>query len=154
MRATAQVDRHHGERLVHRHDEIAGAVDALAIAERLQHRLAEHDADVFDRVVLIDVEIAGGLERQVEAAVTREQLEHVIEEADAGADVVPAAAVDDQLPRICVSVVCRLNAAGESGLFFALFAFFAAFAVVFIAPSPQPIRAPRSPRPCVRGCRR
>ena len=61
-----------------------------------ERRLAEHDADVLDRVVLIDVEVAGRVQRQVEAAVPREQLEHVIEEADAGADVVAALAVDDQ----------------------------------------------------------
>ena len=47
------------ERLVHRHDEVAGAVDAAAVAERGRHRLAERDADVFDGVVLVDVEVAG-----------------------------------------------------------------------------------------------
>ena len=83
MRPAAEIDRRDGERLVHRHDEVAGAVDALAVAERLQHRLAERDADVLDGVVLIDVEVARRLQREIEAAVTREQLQHVIEEADA-----------------------------------------------------------------------
>ena len=53
--------------------------------------------EVLDGVVLIDVEVAGGGDRQVERAVTREQLEHVVEEPDAGADVVAAAAVERQL---------------------------------------------------------
>ena len=75
-----------------------------------EHRLAERDADVLDGVVLIDVEIARRLQRQVEAAVPREQLEHVVEEADAGADVVAALAVDRRArPWICVSVVWRSN---------------------------------------------
>ena len=57
------------------------------VAERLRHGFAERDADVLDRVVLIDVEIARRPSQlQIEPAVTREQLEHVIEEADAGAD--------------------------------------------------------------------
>src|SRR5581483_9012083 len=67
------------------------------IAQRLRYRLAERDADVFHRVVLIDIEIALGVERQIERAVPREQLQHVIEEADAGADLIPAAAFNRQL---------------------------------------------------------
>ena len=59
--AAAEIDGDHGQRLVHRQHEVAGAVDALAVAERLREELAEHDADVFDGVVLIDVEIARGL---------------------------------------------------------------------------------------------
>src|SRR4029453_8737587 len=75
---------------------IAGAVDAFAIAERLEHRLAQDDAHVFDGVVLVDVEIAGGPPLQVEAAVSREQLQHVIEEADTGPHIVAAAAIDGE----------------------------------------------------------
>ena len=52
------------------------------------NRFAERDADVFDGVMLIDVEIAGGLDLQVEAAVPGDQVEHVIEKADAGAVLV------------------------------------------------------------------
>ena len=74
-----------GQRLVHRHHEVAGAHDAALVAERLVESLAERDADVLDRVVLIDVEIARGMQFQIEAAVPREQLQHVIEEANAGA---------------------------------------------------------------------
>ena len=59
MRPAAQIDRRDRERFVHRHHEVAGAVDALAVAERLGHRLAERDAEILDGVVLVDVEIAG-----------------------------------------------------------------------------------------------
>ena len=62
----------------------------------VEHRLAERDADVFDGVVLIDVEVARGLHLQVEAAVARDQIQHVIEKADAGAVVVAALAVEGQ----------------------------------------------------------
>ncbi len=57
VHAAAQIDRRHGQRFVHRHHEVAGAVDAPAVAERRRDRLAERDPDVFDRVMLIDVEI-------------------------------------------------------------------------------------------------
>ena len=54
------------------------------------------DADVFDRVVLIDVEVAASFQFEIEAAVVREQFEHVIEEADAGRDLITATAFDGQ----------------------------------------------------------
>src|SRR5688572_13581398 len=107
VRPPAEIDRNDGERFVHRHDEVAGAIDALAIAERLEERFTEHDADVFDGVVLIHVEIARRLQRQIESAVACKQLEHVIEETDAGADVVAAAAVDRQ--RACNLRLGRLT---------------------------------------------
>ena len=92
--AAAEIERDHGEGLVHRQHEIAGAIDAFAIAERLGEQLAEHDAGVFHGVVLVHVEIAIGVELQVEAAVLGEELQHVIQEADAGGDLVAAAAFD------------------------------------------------------------
>ena len=58
VRPAAEVDGRDGQRLVHRHDEVAGAVDAASVAERLGHRLAERDAEVLDGVMLVDVEIA------------------------------------------------------------------------------------------------
>ena len=94
VRASAEIDGRDGERFVHRHDEVAGAVDAAARAERLRDGLAQRDAEIFDRVMLIDVEIAGGAHLEIERAVARHQLEHVIEKADAGTDVVAALAFD------------------------------------------------------------
>src|SRR4029450_10384201 len=90
VRASAQVDRDDRQRLVHRHHEIPGAIDPLPVTERLEQRLAEHDADILDGVMLIDVEVAGGAKREIEAAMSREQLEHVVEEPDTGPDVVAA----------------------------------------------------------------
>src|SRR5262245_14789489 len=98
VRASTQIDGGDGERLVHWHHEVAGAIDALPVAERFQQRVAERDADIFNGVVLIDVEIALRLQREIEAAVPREQLQHVIEEADAGADGVASLAVNGQPP--------------------------------------------------------
>ena len=65
----------------------------LRSPEGLREQLPEHDANVFDGVVLIDVQVAIGAQGEVESAVPGEQLEHVIEEADAGGDLVLAAAL-------------------------------------------------------------
>ena len=64
----------------------------------LANNLPQYDADVFDGVVLIDVEVALGLQFQIEAAVLGEQLQHVIKKPDAGRDLVRALPV--QLDRV------------------------------------------------------
>jgi hypothetical protein len=52
---------------------------------------------ILDGVMLIDVEIAVSLDREVERAMAREELEHVIEEADAGRDGIAPSTFDRQL---------------------------------------------------------
>jgi len=97
--AAGEIDGADGERLVHGHAEVARAQDAALVAEGFGEGLAEGDADVFDRVVLVDVEVADALELEVEAAVAGEAFEHVVEEADAGGDGVLAGAVDVEAER-------------------------------------------------------
>ena len=53
------VDRARRARLVHRHDRVAVADDARAVAERLVERLAEHDPGVLDGVVRAGLQVAG-----------------------------------------------------------------------------------------------
>ena len=74
------------------------------------NKLPEHDADVFHRVVLIHIQIALGVQLQIEAAMLGEQLQHVIEETDTGGDLVAAVPFDLQDPLICVSFVIALDA--------------------------------------------
>ena len=69
---------------------VAVARDPRAIAERRVERLADADADILDRVVRAGLQVAGRLHRQVEPAVAGEQVEHVVEEADAGLDASPS----------------------------------------------------------------
>ena len=96
VRAAAQVHRGHRQRFVHRHHEVAGAVDALLVSQRRCHGFAEDDADVFHGVVLVHIQIAGGFQLQVEPAVPGEQLQHVVEEPDAGPHLVLPLAVHDE----------------------------------------------------------
>jgi hypothetical protein len=41
--------------------------DALHVAERLLHRLAERDADVLSGMVVVDVQVALGIDREIDA---------------------------------------------------------------------------------------
>ena len=91
---SAEIEGDDGQSLIHRQHEVAGAIDAAAVAERFREKLAEYDAGVFDGVMLVDVEIAFGGEVQIECAVLGEQLEHVVEKPDSGRNVVCAAAFD------------------------------------------------------------
>src|SRR5262249_21645460 len=68
--------------------------DALHVAERLLQRLPERDADILGGVVVIDMQVALGLDREVDAGMARQKLEHVVEEADAGRDRRNAGAVE------------------------------------------------------------
>src|SRR6266511_3389213 len=93
-RATGQVERHLDERLVERHDRAREPAHAGLVAQRVLERGTEHDADVFDRVVSVDREVAFGIDAQVPAAVLAELLQHVVEERDPGRRARLAGAVD------------------------------------------------------------
>ncbi len=92
--AAADIDHGRAQRLVQRHHRLAEAPDARAVAERLAKGAAEHDPDVLDGVMLVDMEIAAGLNRKVEEAVTGEALEHVVKEGHAGVDRAASRAVE------------------------------------------------------------
>ena len=95
-RPAREVDDRAAEGLVERDVGVAEADDALLVAERLLQGLAEGDPDVLDRVVGVHVQVALAADVEVEAGVGGEGGEHVVEEADAGADPRPALAVEVQ----------------------------------------------------------
>ena len=76
-RSAAKVERHRGQNFVHRQRSPSVASDAGAVAERLFKRAAEHETDVFDRVVRIDFDVALRDNRQIKYAVPRKRIEHV-----------------------------------------------------------------------------
>ncbi len=97
--ATGNVDGHARECLVHGHVHIGITGDAFHVSQRLLHGLAERDPDIFGGVVVINVEIARGLHRDVHAGMACQQIEHMIEEADSGRDGRVTAAVELDLDR-------------------------------------------------------
>ena len=103
QRAAGDVERARRARLVHRHDGVAVADDPRPVAERLRQRLAEHQAGVLDRVVRAGLQVAADVDVEVQPAVAREQVEHVVEEADARAARAQAGAVERERRRGCRS---------------------------------------------------
>ena len=99
VRPPAHVDDGRRQRLVHRHGRIPEAFDPGPLAERLGDGRAEHQRDVLDGVVVVDVEVADRANGQVEQAVVGERAQQVIVEPDAGRDVGDPAAVEVELDR-------------------------------------------------------
>jgi hypothetical protein len=95
-RASAEIDSGQAESFVHRHEEITGSQNAAAISQRAVKGLTESDSDIFDGMVLIDVEVAIGCKFEVESPVASEEFQHVVEKTDSGGDFVFAAAIDGE----------------------------------------------------------
>src|SRR5262249_39837347 len=93
-RASAQVDDDRNQCFVERPRRVAEAADAVLFTERLAKRFAERQPDIFDGVMLVDVEVALGAYPQVEEAVPGKDLEHMIEERHARLDLRLAAPID------------------------------------------------------------
>ena len=93
MGPVGKVGAHPGQGLVHGHVGMAVAADARLVAQGPGKGHAQADAQVLDGVVVVDLGVAGGGDLQVEQPVDREQGEHVVHEADAGAHRRPALAV-------------------------------------------------------------
>ena len=66
----------------------------LRVAQRLAERLAQADAHVLDGVVGIDLDVARGVDLEVEEPVLRDRLQHVVEERHRRGDPALARAVD------------------------------------------------------------
>jgi len=86
-RTPRNVDHHARQRLVHRHVDRGIAGDAGHGAERLFYGLSQRDTDILCGVMVVDVEVADRLHRDVDARMPGKQVEHMIEKPDAGRDV-------------------------------------------------------------------
>src|SRR4029077_8367915 len=62
--------------------------NAAFTAERFIERLPQNNPHILHCVMLVHIEIAARLQSQIEAAVMREQFQHVIKEPDAGRHLV------------------------------------------------------------------
>src|SRR5215469_15888313 len=70
-RASAKVDGGRRERLVHGHQEVAGSKNTPFIAQSSVNRFSERDSDVFNGVMLVNVQVPACLHAQVKPAVSR-----------------------------------------------------------------------------------
>ena len=81
-RSSGEIDHDPRQGLVQGYVGMAIASYALLVAHGLAEGLTEGDAEVFDRMVGIDVQIATGLDIQVHEPMTRHLIEHVLEKRD------------------------------------------------------------------------
>ena len=98
VRAAGDIQRAEAERLVHRHERLSEPRDTRLVTDALRQCLTERDAAVLDRMVTVHLEVALAGEREAEAGMHGEAVQHMVEKADAGVD--PAfAALERQLER-------------------------------------------------------
>jgi hypothetical protein len=86
-RAPAEVNNRSHQSFVHRHISRAETNYACLVSKSLAEGLADGKRDVFNRVMPIDFQISRAGDFQVEQTMSREQVEHMIEKADAGCDL-------------------------------------------------------------------
>ena len=84
VRATAEVDRGEGQRLVQGHVGRAGPDQPGLVPQRLRERFAQGNAAILNGVVLVNVQVANSANLKVEHAVLRDVAQHVVEKPDTG----------------------------------------------------------------------
>lgn len=104
--SAAHVEGHEHERLVHGSRRRPVPLDGL-VTEGLGEGLAEDDANVLDRMVVVDVEVAFAGDTDIDLPMEGKLLEHVVEKPNAGGDVPPRPAVESSTTWIRVSEVSR-----------------------------------------------
>ena len=73
------------------------AADAPLVAKRLSKRLAKRDAHILDRVMVVDMRVAGAADRHVDQRMACQLIQHVIEKADPGRVGIGAGAIEVDL---------------------------------------------------------
>ena len=78
IRAATEVDRHLSERFIERNGSPAEPANSLFCTEGLLQCFPEDDADIFNRMVVVNLRIAFGLDRQIEESMLAQKLQHVV----------------------------------------------------------------------------
>jgi hypothetical protein len=91
---SGEIDGRGAECFLHRQGKVAISADSLLIAEGVPDGLTEANADIFHRVVGVDVQVPLGLHRKIEATVAGKQFQHVVEEADPRAEIHDARTIE------------------------------------------------------------
>src|SRR6185437_15541233 len=92
----AEIHSSYTKSLILGHHKVAGSHDPFFISERFVERLAQRNSYIFHRVVLVNVQIAFGLQLQIKSAVPRKKFKHVVKEANAGRYVITAFAFNGE----------------------------------------------------------
>ena len=86
-RPAGHVERDPGQGLIHRQEAVGVAGQSPLVAKRFHERLPERDPCVLDRMMIVDVAVSLGPNRDIDKGMTRQLVEHMIEKADARGDV-------------------------------------------------------------------
>ena len=92
-RATTKIYRDKCQRFIHRHIRMSGARDASFITQRSIKRHTQTNRHIFDRMMLINVQITNTAHRQIKLAVPGKAFQQVIVHANARLDVGQPAAI-------------------------------------------------------------
>ena len=110
-RPSGEIEYHARQGFIERHIGMPVAANALLVANRLHQRLADGDADVFDGMVRIDVQITLGLDFEINQAVPCNLIHHVIEKRHACFERRHSRAVEIELD----ADLCLVGVAGNFG---------------------------------------
>src|SRR5258708_14094036 len=89
--------RRKAQSLVHWHDEVSRAQNPKLVTQRLVESLTQGDPNVFHRMLLVHIQIALGVETNIEAAMPSKQFQLMAEQSNAGVTLVPSSAIDVHL---------------------------------------------------------
>ena len=89
----AEIDDAIHQGFVERHAGFAKAANAALIAQRGAKGFAQRQPHVFNRMMIVNLDITRGLEGEIKKSMPGKQLQHVVEKGHAGGDLVLAAAI-------------------------------------------------------------
>src|SRR5213594_4008900 len=79
VETSRQVNNGTAQRLVHRNNRFTVAIDPGLVPQRLDKCLAKSDRNVFNRMVIINLEVTIAAHVEIKQSVFGKQLKHVIE---------------------------------------------------------------------------
>src|SRR5579875_2580115 len=95
--STADVNHGCAQRFIKRHGSLSKPSDSTLVVQRLPERPSEHQADVFDGMMVVHVKISACLYREVEKAVLGETFYHMVKKRHASGNLALSAAVERQV---------------------------------------------------------
>ena len=114
--AARNIERATAQRLVHWRIGMAITDDAAPLSQSLGHRLTKGNRRIFNRVMLVDVQVALDPAPDVDQRMAAELFDHVIEKSDPGRYVILAGAIEIDLDRDVGFVRFPGDSGGAHGL--------------------------------------
>lgn len=104
VRPSADVQGHKAQCLVHRYVGMADAVDPLTVAQCLVKRLAQYNGGVFNGMVTVNVQVAGGFDGEIKEAMNGNGREHMVQKPNTRTNFILPCSIEIQgnaNPRFC-----------------------------------------------------